>query len=101
MHLLGQPNTFLAKAMNMDDAVMPGHHAEAGCEGEVNHPTLVPAHVGQGEEGWYRSEFGCVAWSSFAVAFFIPLFTSLPAAALCWSSRDLPTVLVSIGCSPF
>lgn len=52
-------------AMNMDDTVMPGHHVEAGCEGEVNHPTLVPAHVGQGEEGWYRSEFGCVAWSSF------------------------------------
>ena len=51
--------------MNMDDTVMPGHHVEAGCEGEVNHPTLVPAHVGQGEEGWYRSEFGCVAWSSF------------------------------------
>lgn len=51
--------------MNMDDTVMPGHHTEAGIEGEVNHPTLVPAHVGQGEEGWYRSEFGCVAWSSF------------------------------------
>ena len=51
--------------MNMDDTVMPGHHTEAGCEGEINHPTLVPADVGQGEEGWYRSEFGCVAWSSF------------------------------------
>ena len=51
--------------MNMDDTVMPGHHVEEGCEGDVNHPTLVPAHIGQGEEGWYRSEFGCVAWSSF------------------------------------
>ena len=36
--------------MNMDDTVMPGHHTEAGCEGEINHPTLVPAHVGQGED---------------------------------------------------
>jgi hypothetical protein len=44
--------------MNMDDTVMPGHHVETGCEAEVNHPTLVPAHIGQGEEGWYRSEFG-------------------------------------------
>ena len=33
-------------AMNMDDTVMPGHHVEKGCEGELNHPTLVPAHVG-------------------------------------------------------
>ena len=31
----------------MDDTVMPGHHVEAGCEGEINHPTLVPAHIGQ------------------------------------------------------
>ena len=38
--------------MNMDDSVMPGHHVEEGCEGDVNSPTLVPAHVGQGEEGW-------------------------------------------------
>ena len=50
------------EAMNMYDTVMPGHHVETGCWGE---PTLVPAHVGQGEEGWFRSEFGCVAWSSF------------------------------------
>ena len=55
----------------MDDSVMPGHHVEAGVQPSsddttwVNHPTLVPAHVGPGEEGWYRSEFGCVAWSSF------------------------------------
>ena len=51
--------------LNMDDTVMPGHHVETGCEGEINHPTLVPANIGQGEEGWYRSEFGCVGWSSF------------------------------------
>ena len=55
----------------MDDSVMPGHHVEAGVQPSsdgttwVNHPTLVPAHVGPGEEGWFRSEFGCVAWSSF------------------------------------
>ena len=59
--------------MNMDDTVMPGHHTEAGCEGEINHPTLVPAHVGQGEEGWYRSEFGCVAWSLW-----LPSVTGVP-----------------------
>ena len=36
-----------------------------GGGGGPNHPTLVPANLGAGEEGWYRSEFGCVAWSSF------------------------------------
>jgi hypothetical protein len=25
----------------------------------------VPAWTGPGEQGWYRSEFGCVSWSSF------------------------------------
>ena len=46
--------------MNMADTVMPLHHAA-----EISPPTLVPANLGAGEEGWYRSEFGCVAWSSF------------------------------------
>ena len=31
----------------------------------VNDPTAVPAQTGPGFEGWYKSEFGCVSWSSF------------------------------------
>ena len=33
--------------------------------GNVNDPTAVPAQTGPGFEGWYKSEFGCVSWSSF------------------------------------
>ena len=51
--------------MNMDDTVMPRACPQMPVAGEINHPTLVPAHIGAGEEGWYRSEFGCVSWSSF------------------------------------
>jgi hypothetical protein len=28
-------------------------------------PTVVPQNFGAGEQGWYRSEFGCTGWSSF------------------------------------
>lgn len=31
----------------------------------VNDPTAIPALTGPGYEGWYKSEFGCVSWSSF------------------------------------
>jgi hypothetical protein len=51
--------------MNMDGTVMPRACPQMPVAGEINHPTLVPAHLGAGKEGWYRSEFGCVAWSSF------------------------------------
>lgn len=51
----------------MDDLVMPRACPQQpiGGGGGPNHPTLVPANLGAGEEGWYRSEFGCVSWSSF------------------------------------
>ena len=40
-------------------------YTQATTTGGTNDPTAVPARTGPGEEGWYRSEFGCVAWSSF------------------------------------
>eukprot|EP01052_Picozoa_sp_SAG31_P017367 SAG31_NODE_1185_length_9494_cov_5.602980_4_plen_268_part_00 len=50
--------------MNMAETVMPRNHPPS-LLGETNEPALVPANLGAGEEGWYRSEFGCVSWSSF------------------------------------
>ena len=33
--------------------------------GEANIPTIAPANGGTGQEGWYKSEFGCNTWPSF------------------------------------
>ena len=44
---------------------MPKAQPQMPVAGEVNDPTAVPAWTGPGEVGWYRSEFGCVSWSSF------------------------------------
>jgi hypothetical protein len=53
-------------SVGMSQAVMPsGSAPQPAVTGAVNTPTAVPAWTGPGEIGWYRSEFGCVSWSSF------------------------------------
>lgn len=49
---------------SVEGVVMPKAQAQQPVGG-TNDPTAAPAWTGPGEEGWYRSEFGCVAWSSF------------------------------------
>mmetsp|Transcript_31436 Transcript_31436/g.94443 ORF Transcript_31436/g.94443 Transcript_31436/m.94443 type:complete len:1023 (+) Transcript_31436:5048-8116(+) len=49
---------------SVEGIVMPKAQAQQAVGG-TNDPTATPAWTGPGEEGWYRSEFGCVAWSSF------------------------------------
>jgi hypothetical protein len=49
---------------NVEGIVMPKAQPQPTING-VNDPTATPAWTGPGEEGWYRSEFGCVSWSSF------------------------------------
>ena len=60
------PYTAFMKS-NMEGLTMPKAqvYTQSTTTGGTNDPTAVPARTGPGEEGWYRSEFGCVAWSSF------------------------------------
>ena len=60
------PYTAFMRA-NVEAVVMPKAQIQSPIDpvDEVNDPTAVPAWTGPGEEGWYRSEFGCVSWSSF------------------------------------
>eukprot|EP00040_Diaphanoeca_grandis_P024326 m.133582 g.133582 ORF g.133582 m.133582 type:complete len:1057 (-) comp29683_c0_seq3:38-3208(-) len=58
------PYTAFMKS-SMEDVVMGKAQPQIPFPAERNDPTLTPALTGPQYEGWYKSEFGCVAWSSF------------------------------------